>query len=164
MSRSTSVRSSDMKESYRRSEAHDLLFAMWPRTTSCTNSVAQLHCIDDPVRVESAGSIRWTRPFAPGFRTVWRPPSLHVCFGEFLVAIAASTYVGCALRPAIPDLRISAGELPEMAASRLIAQSLRTPQSEGMPIFGKVVLLLRWKCLPCCCRFVSEIIEGCHAV
>ena len=48
--------------------------------------------------------------------------SLHVCFREFLVATEESTYVRCTLRPAVPDVRISGGELPEMAGSSISAR------------------------------------------
>src|SRR5258705_3284433 len=38
-----------------------------------------------------------------------------VRFGDFLATLAASSYVCCALRPAIPRVRLSRHEWPELA-------------------------------------------------
>jgi hypothetical protein len=54
------------------------------------------------------------RPFDQLFTLAGVPNLLPICFGDFLATRAASSYVCCAFRPAIPDAIVLRHVWPEL--------------------------------------------------
>ena len=69
------------------------------------------------LRVERDGSIRWTAAVRSGLRASGDPELCTSALGNSSLHLRSPPTSVVPLRPAIPDVRISAGVLPELAAS-----------------------------------------------
>jgi len=117
---------------------------MWLERQLSSNSLAASGLPQWRERVESAGSIRWTAAVRSGFRVFGGPELCTSALGNSSLRLRSPPTSVVLLRPTIPDVRISSGELPEMADLALSSVTMIRhwlPDQIGLRHFNSITAL-----------------------